>query len=184
MYGKEVQRMFADADVSRPADSRILKNYSMIDGYVTNESLRVVLDIHKAEIADLLKDMCQDGLLVQDGYGRGTKYYLPNDDSNIPSNIASSDSNITCSGSNIPSNIASSGSKVASLSSNIPSPNTSISNMESLRKKKKLSFEELKKLICLVCSDWQSLDELALQVNRNKTYLKIYVIPRMLADKS
>ena len=163
---REVQRMFADADVSRPADSRILKNYSMIDGYVTNESLRVVLDIHKAEIADLLKDMCQDGLLVQDGYGRGTKYYLPNDDSNIPSNIASS------------------GSKVANLSSNIPSPNISISNMESLRKKKKLSFEELKKLICLVCSDWQSLDELALQVNRNKTYLKIYVIPRMLADKS
>ena len=181
----------------------------MIDGYVTNESLRVVLDIHKAEIADLLKDMCQDGLLVQDGYGRGTKYYLPNDGSNITSNIASSDSNITCSGSNIPSNIASSGSKVASLSpnipssdsnipsniassgskvanlsSNIPSPNISISNMESLRKKKKLSFEELKKLICLVCSDWQSLDELALQVNRNKTYLKIYVIPRMLADKS
>ena len=163
---REVQRMFADADVSRPADSRILKNYSMIDGYVTNESLRVVLDIHKAEIADLLKDMRQDGLLVQDGYGRGTKYYLPNDDSNIPSIIASS------------------GSKVANLSSNIPSPNISISNMESLRKKKKLSFEELKKLICLVCSDWQSLDELALQVNRNKTYLKIYVIPRMLADKS
>ena len=184
-------------------------NAACIDGYVTNESLRVVLDIHKAEIADLLKDMCQDGLLVQDGYGRGTKYYLPNDDSNITSNIASSDSNITCSGSNIPSNIASSGSKVASLSpnipssdsnipsniassgskvaslsSNIPSSNISISNMESLRKKKKLSFEELKKLICLVCSDWQSLDELALQVNRNKTYLKIYVIPRMLADKS
>ena len=163
---REVQRMFADADVSRPADSRILKNYSMIDGYVTNESLKVVLDIHKAEIADALKDMRQDGLLVQDWYGRGTKYYLPNDDSNIPSIIASS------------------GSKVANLSSNIPSPNISISNMESLRKKKKLSFEELKKLICLVCSDWQSLDELALQVNRNKTYLKIYVIPRMLADKS
>ena len=184
-------------------------NAACIDGYVTNESLRVVLDIHKAEIADLLKDMCQDGLLVQDGYGRGTKYYLPNDDSNITSNIASSDSNITCSGSNIPSNIASSGSKVASLSpnipssdsnipsniassgskvaslsSNIPSSNISISNMESLRKKKKLSFEELKKLICLACSDWLSLDELALQVNRNKTYLKIYVIPRMLADKS
>ena len=96
-----------------------------------------MLDIHKAEIADLLKDMCQDGLLVQDGYGRGTKYYLPNDDSNITSNIAS-------------------------LSPNIPSSNISISNMESLRKKKKLSFEELKKLICLVCSDWQSLYELAL----------------------
>ena len=111
--------------------------------------------------------------------------------SNIPSNIASSGSkvaslspNIPSSDSNIPSNMASSGSKVASLSSNIPSSNISISNMESLRKKKKLSFEELKKLICLACSDWQSLDELALQVNRNKTYLKIYVIPRMLADKS
>ena len=58
--------MFADADVSRPADSRILKNYSMIDGYVTNESLKVVLDIHKAEIADALKDV--DGTIKVTGY--------------------------------------------------------------------------------------------------------------------
>ena len=60
-------------------------NAACIDGYVTNESLRVVLDIHKGEIADLLKDMRKEGLLVQEGYGRGTRYYLPKVDSKVAS---------------------------------------------------------------------------------------------------
>ncbi len=49
-----------------------------------------------------------------------------NDDSNIPSNIASSDSNITCFGSNISSNIASSGSNITCFGSNIPSLGSNI----------------------------------------------------------
>ena len=52
-------------------------NAACTDGYITNESLRVVLNQHKAEVADLLKDMCKHKLLVQEGYGRGTKYRLP-----------------------------------------------------------------------------------------------------------
>lgn len=63
-------------------------NAACVDGYVTNESLRVVIDIHKGEIADLLKDMCKEGLLVQAGYGRGTRYYLPKVDSKVASSGA------------------------------------------------------------------------------------------------
>ena len=115
-------------------------NAAGADGYVTNESLRIVLGIHKAEIADLLKDMCKNNFLVQEGYGRGTKYYLPKDgsnilssESNIPSKVASSEPKVASSALNIPSNIASSGSKVASLSSNIPSNIASLgSNIASL----------------------------------------------------
>ena len=47
------------------------------EGYVTNERLRYTLKIHKADIYVLLKDMCNDGCLVAEGHGRGTKYYLP-----------------------------------------------------------------------------------------------------------
>ena len=93
------------AKITTIGQKRLLAlNAACVDGYVTNESLRVVLDIHKAEIADLLKDMCKNNLLVQEGYGRGTKYFLPKDDSNIPS-----------SDSNIPSNIASSGSNMLDM---------------------------------------------------------------------
>ncbi|MGM9692727.1 MAG: ATP-binding protein [Alloprevotella sp.] len=48
-----------------------------VDRAVSNESLRFSLDMHRADIAMLLKDMCKAGLLESSGYGRGTTYHLP-----------------------------------------------------------------------------------------------------------
>ena len=160
-------------------------NAACVDGYVTNESLRVVLNIHKGEIADLLKAMCKEGLLVQDGYGRGTRYYLPKDGSKV----ASSDAKVASLGANIPSNIASSGSNITSSGSNITSLGSNItssdSNITSSKNiKKRLSYEKLKKIICFLCADWKSLDELAIDVQRDKDYLRIFIIPKMLEDNS
>lgn len=137
-------------------------NAACIDGYVTNESLRVVLDIHKGEIADLLKDMCKEGLLVQEGYGRGTRYYLPKVDSKVASSgtkVASSDSNITSNIASSSSKVASSGSKVASLGSNIPSNiassasniTSSDSKVASSDIKLRMTYTKLKEEICTFC---------------------------------
>lgn len=138
-------------------------NAACIDGYVTNESLRVVLDIHKGEIADLLKDMCKEGLLVQEGYGRGTRYYLPKVDSKVASL-----------GSNIPSNIASSASNITSSDSKVASSDIKL----------RMTYTKLKEEICTFCSDWVSIDELADGIHRKGTYLRNKIIPKMLADNS
>lgn len=170
-------------------------NAACIDGYVTNESLRVVLDIHKGEIADLLKDMCKEGLLVQEGYGRGTRYYLPKVDSKVASSgtkVASSDSNITSNIASSSSKVASSGSKVASLGSNIPSNiassasniTSSDSKVASSDIKLRMTYTKLKEEICTFCSDWVSIDELADGIHRKRTYLRNKIIPKMLADNS
>ena len=168
-------------------------NATCTDGYITNESLRVVLNQHKAEVADLLKDMCKHKLLVQEGYGRGTKYRLPmnakvaSSESNIASsesNIASSESNIASSGANIASsesNIASSGANIASSGANIAS---SGANIASARVKQRMSYQNLKTLICSVCYEWLSLDELSAIVRRDKIYLRNFIIPKMLEDNS
>lgn len=55
----------------------MILQFACVDGMVSNESLRYSLDLHKAEIAEILKDMCNAGLLVSKGYGRGTTYHLP-----------------------------------------------------------------------------------------------------------
>lgn len=170
-------------------------NAACIDGYVTNESLRVVLDIHKGEIADLLKDMCKEGLLVQEGYDRGTRYYLPKVDSKVASSgtkVASSDSNITSNIASSISKVASSGSKVASLGSNIPSNiassasniTSSDSKVASSDIKLRMTYTKLKEEICTFCSDWVSIDELADGIHRKRTYLRNKIIPKMLADNS
>ena len=193
-------RIFGTEVFSLGHERLLTLNAACTDGYITNESLRVVLNQHKAEVADLLKDMCTHKLLVQEGYGRGTKYRLPmnakvassgskvaSSESNIASsgaNIASSESNIASSGANIASsesNIASSGANIASSGANIAS---SGANIASARVKQRMSYQNLKTLICSVCSEWLSLDELSAIVRRDKIYLRNFIIPKMLEDNS
>ena len=61
------------------------------EGYVTNERLRYILNLHRADITAMLRDMCSQGYLESEGYGRGTKYHLPQKGktSNIESNLGS-----------------------------------------------------------------------------------------------
>ena len=150
-------------------------NATCTDGYITNESLRVVLNQHKAEVADLLKDMCKHNLLVQEGYGRGTKYRLP------MTVVASSGSKVASSG----SKVASSGSKVASSGSKVASSGSKVASspMPNLIKQR-MSYSELKDKICSFCSDWVSVDELAEELRRKRTYLRNKIIPKMLEDNS
>ena len=66
------------------------------EGFVTNERLRYSLNLHKAQISELLKLMCHNQLLEPQGYGRGMRYYLPKDKLNVfrtEANIATSDDN-------------------------------------------------------------------------------------------
>ena len=179
-------RIFGTEVFSLGHERLLTLNAACTDGYITNESLRVVLNQHKAEVADLLKDMCTHKLLVQEGYGRGTKYRLPMNAkvASSGSKVASSESNIASSGANIASsesNIASSGANIASSGANIAS---SGANIASARVKQRMSYQNLKTLICSVCSEWLSLDELSAIVRRDKIYLRNFIIPKMLEDNS
>lgn len=58
------------------------------DGYVSNYRLQFVLDRHPVEITQLLKELCEDGLLKASGIGKGTKYKL-NVTSKVSGNVAS-----------------------------------------------------------------------------------------------
>ena len=65
------------------------------EGFVSNERLRYILNLHRADITALLRDMCSLGYLESEGYGRGTKYHLPQNgktsslESNLGSNLGS-----------------------------------------------------------------------------------------------
>ena len=135
------------------------------EGYVTNERLRYSLNLHKAEIADILKRMTHEGLLISEGYGRGMRYLLPQGSVDYlkmhESNVATSDPNVATSA----SNVATSASNVA----------TSI--------KKKMSREDLQVLILSHCKDWVSLDLLSSRIKRNPKYLRNVVIPVLIASK-
>ena len=115
------------------------------EGYVTNERLRYALNIHKADIYNLLKDMCGKGYLVAEGHGRGTKYHIPQVR------------------------------KASDVSDNLGS------NLGS-KPKRRLSRDELRKIILEVCDEWVSLDHIATVIDRNSDYLLTSVIPSMLEE--
>ena len=96
------------------------------EGYVTSPRLRYSLNLHKSEISDMLKLMTQKGLLVSEGYGKGTRYILPINGIDVlreaPSNVESSNPNVESSNPNVESldpNVESSNPNVESSNPNV-----------------------------------------------------------------
>ncbi len=168
--------------------------------HVSNSILQHSLDLHPADITNLLRGLCKEGLLISSGFGRGTIYSIntnfqyvkkhkdtdkfthleevseDNDlgglfTSNIASNVAS---NIA---SNVASNIAS---NVASnIASNIAS--NVASNIASNHRKRR-DYRELCSLIKDFCKTWKTRQEIAIALGYKQDYLRNNVLPRMVAD--
>ena len=142
------------------------------EGYVTNTRLRYSLNLHKSAISDMLKLMTQKGLLVSEGYGRGTRYVLPVKGIDV---LREDDANVASSGANVATsddaNVASSGANVATSDD---------ANVVTLPKKR-MSREELQELILKNCQEWISLEDLAKSIHRKPLYLRNHVMPLLLA---
>ena len=127
----------------------------------------------------MLKLMTQKGLLVSEGYGRGTRYILPVKGIDVlredDANVASSGANVASSGANVATsddaNVASSGANVA----------TSDDANVVTHPKKRMSREELQELILKNCQEWISLEDLAKSIHRKPLYLRNHVMPLLLA---
>lgn len=68
------------------------------EGEITNYRLQCILNKHSADITKLLKELCDHQYLVSFGVGRGTRYKINVDYTNVASSVAS----------NVASNVASS----------------------------------------------------------------------------
>ena len=131
---------------------------ALTEGLVSNERLRYTLNLHKYDIARMLKELCQDGYLVAEGIGRGTTYHL-----NMKQNLNSSHSNLN---SNLNSKLNSSSAEF--LQTNVE------------KEKRRYSKQELFDIICDCSTDWKSVLELSKEIGRSVQYLKGEIIPQMI----
>ena len=141
------------------------------EGGATNERLRYVLNMHKAEISDLLKLMVQKGLLETYGHGRGMHYKLPSKSTNV---LGANNANNPCTFENSEEMVTANG---ASYSASLTANSASSA-------KKRLSREELKSLIISICSDWVSIEDIVKKSGKSTSYIRNVVIPLLLAEKS
>lgn len=168
-------------------------------GWITNESLRPMVDLHKYDISQLLKGLCKKGLLVPIGVRRGTKYQLADfveekvastseKDASSKKKDASSDKKVAGSnqlnlafvnqGDGDSENGASSNENDASSNENDASPNENDASSQRKNLKKELLYKE----ITTYCGTFKSAVEIARQVGKKYSHIRNRVIPKMIEE--
>lgn len=116
---------------------------------ISNERLQYALEMHKADISQMLGKMCKQQFLEPSGRGRGTTYHVYGVEMPQMGKVATS-----------AQKVATSNQKVATL-------------------KRHYSKEELRKKILDYCTEWRTLDDISSFIERDRNYLRNKVLPRM-----
>lgn len=173
IFGSEIKNLYGD--------SLTILSIAEIEGYVNNSRLQRVLDKHPNEISLLLKELCLQGYLIPGNKGRWTTYRL-NQVTSSPTlfedeNLATSKEK-PCDleiGTLQPGdwNLATSEEKPCNLVIETLQP----------KKRKRISREEMKKLILDLCSEeYQTIEGLARLIDRNADYIKNEFIPLLMKE--
>ena len=179
---------------------------ALTEKHVTNERLRFVLRLHKSDITSLLQQMCKQGWLVSDGYGRGTKYRLPSE--GAIDNVVSNNNNVDRKGPNVDRkgpnvdrkgpNVDRKGPNVDSLESNVDSSESNVDSSEDniniifdasalsdearvLLNRKRLSQSQMETLICEIAYEWRTIQDLTYILRKDKSYLRNHVLPNLIS---
>ena len=159
------------------------------EGSVTNERLRYSLNLHKREISVLLKQMCQSGLLVAQGYGRGTRYLLPeNINNNLFTSIEQSQEDIISSNSEVSLKVIG-----EPMDNNMGTSDDYRGTSDDYRgtsddnninpHKKRLSKKQMDLLVISICQDWMDKEEIAQRLHRKVKYVSDVILPRLVKEK-
>ena len=178
------RRLNLDADKLSSQVQTILA-LALTEKHVTNERLRFVLRLHKSDITSLLQQMCKQGWLVSDGYGRGTKYRLPSE--GAIDNVVSNNNNVDRKGPNVDRK----GPNVDSLESNVDSSEDNINiifdasalsdEARVLLNRKRLSQSQMETLICEIAYEWRTIQDLTYILRKDKSYLRNHVLPNLIS---
>ena len=142
---------------------------ALTEKHISNERLRYILRLHKSDITTLLQQLCKKGLLVSDGYGRGTKYSLP-PCSTVPISQDNPESE---------AKEGSLGAKEGSLDTRkVPLSDTS----KSFLSKKRLNKKQMEYVICEITAQWRTPQEISDIIGKEIKYLKDKIIPTLIAN--
>ena len=147
---------------------------------ISNERLQYALEMHKADISQMLGKMCKQQFLESSGRGRGTTYHVYGVDMSQKGKVATSSQKVATFDDNIALNMESSKSNMDTSKSNIFRKKSNISeNKSNISAKKNYKKDELVKLIVDFCQNWKTIEEIAIYLGRDAKYIKNMVLPKM-----
>ena len=156
---------------------------ALTEKHISNERLRYILRLHKSDITTLLQQLCKKGLLVSDGYGRGTKYSLP-PCSTVPISQDNPESeakegSLGAKEGSLGAKEGSLGAKEGSLDTRkVPLSDTS----KSFLSKKRLNKKQMEYVICEITAQWRTPQEISDIIGKEIKYLKDKIIPTLIAN--
>ena len=116
-----------------------------------------MLTLHRTDITKLLKNLCNNKLLISEGNGRGTKYYINKKVDTSEEKVDTSEE------------------KVDTSEEKVDTPEEKVDNTNTHLKR-----DELERLITEKAKEYISLEEIALRTGKKSSYLKNKIIPEMI----
>ena len=123
-----------------------------------------MLTLHRTDITKLLKDLCNNKLLISEGNGRGTKYYINKKVDTSEEKVDTSEEKV-----DTPEE------KVDTSEEKVDTPEEKVDNTNTHLKR-----DELERLITEKAKEYISLEEIALRTGKKPSYLKNKIIPEMI----
>mgnify|MGYP003181528011 CR=1 FL=1 len=123
-----------------------------------------MLTLHRTDITKLLKNLCNNKLLISEGNGRGTKYYINKKVDTQEEKVDTSEEKVDTS----EEKVDTSEEKVDTQEEKVDNTNTH------------LKRDELERLITEKAKEYISLEEIALRTGKKSSYLKNKIIPEMI----
>lgn len=131
-----------------------------------NDRLKYTINKHRTDISKLLSDLCSKGYLYATGKGRGTKYFIAHPQIrtlNLFENEQKVESN------------------KQKVESNEQKVESNKQKVESNKPRKNLSRQDLENFILAITKDkYLSLNEIATQTGKSKSYLQNKIVPEMI----
>jgi len=175
----ELNKLFGIRLEQLDSNEKIAVSMALTERIINNERLRDTLSLHPADITHMLQHLCKEDFLASSGHGRGTVYKLKVATSG--EKVATSEGKVATpeealvvppKGSWVVtpmgSKVATSGEKVATSKGKVATPNS-----------KRMSKDDMRKMIIDYCSEWRTVSEIADYVCRNKQYIRNKILPVM-----
>jgi hypothetical protein len=169
---KELHGLFGEQIDTLGKDELTILATCHIEGEVSNSRLQFMLKAHRYDITKILQELCKQGYLFSDNRGRWTVYHLNTEyqkTNQLSANagLATPDANLATPDANL-----------ATPDANLATPEIDLSNTKT---NKKLKKNELEELILYYCKDdFYTLEQIAVNVERNISYLKDDVIKSLV----
>lgn len=136
----------------------------LTENVITNDRLKKLLTLHRTDITKLLKDLCNNKLLISEGNGRGTKYYINKKVDTSEEKVDTPEEKVDTP----EEKVDTSEEKVDTSEGKVDNTNTH------------LKRDELERLITEKAKEYISLEEIALRTGKKSSYLKNKIIPEMI----